>query len=439
MEGRGWELNHSRPKGLVGFVTSGDHAKVASLLLNESAQLPRPILGTFCRRPTLAGAPTIQFEAKLVPFAVSERGVRVCLQKMGEERFVEAPAGQARGVGVEEGVFAHRVAATRQVPAQRAEQPLGALSDHDLEREVAPDDHVWEFGTETSFAVSKTTVSGRPRSPRTRTVAVQTSPARPPGRPPLVPEPHELAAAERAGRPSRRRVVSRQAPLGRAPVSLRSSRRQVRDFEETPRQTRVLRLKDAMGGINACGRGCCNLHISVAAARRALDDIDREVCGSVEFGCQQCPECLALIDPEDSEEGADGSALQECETCGKGICPQPPRGSSTHAASDETHQEALARTPCSRASMFKVTLDRSGGAKLGLDLNFDSSEGLVLLVERVGEGLVEQWNSSNEQADVRSGDYLVQVNGVDGSSMRMLAELREDKLLEIVVLRSDAI
>ena len=84
-------------------------------------------------------------------------------------------------------------------------------------------------------------------------------------------------------------------------------------------------------------------------------------------------------------------------------------------------------------------MNRSGGAKLGLDLDVDLNEESALLVDGVKEGLVEQWNRSNADAEVRSGDYLVQVNGVDGSSSRMLAELCETKLLEIVVLRSDGI
>ena len=89
--------------------------------------------------------------------------------------------------------------------------------------------------------------------------------------------------------------------------------------------------------------------------------------------------------------------------------------------------------------MFTVTLDRSGGAKLGLVFEADIDEGFTLLVERVNEGLVEQWNSCNDEAQVMSGDYLVQVNGVNGSSKRILAELQENKLLEIIVLRSDGL
>ena len=58
--------------------------------------------------------------------------MRVCLQKVGEERFVVAPAGQALGVGPQEVARARPGGAVWQVPARRAEQPPGALPDHDL-------------------------------------------------------------------------------------------------------------------------------------------------------------------------------------------------------------------------------------------------------------------------------------------------------------------
>merc|ERR1712238_278395 len=105
---------------------------------------------------------------------------------------------------------------------------------------------------------------------------------------------------------------------------LNSSMRQVPGFEETPSLGRIARLMDAMEGINACGRGCCPLHVSVAAAKRALDMINQKECGAIDVRSRQCPECLVLIDPEIHEEGAyatDGSTLHECETCGVEIYP----------------------------------------------------------------------------------------------------------------------
>ena len=141
---------------------------------------------------------------------------------------------------------------------ERAGQPPGALPDYDVEQD-ALSNRDGELGTETSFAVSKTivsaTTSSRTRSSRTRDVAVQTSPAHRPGRPPAMPEPHESAAAESAGGSPRRRVwrnsVERAARpnQGRRAVRLGSSRRQVPGFEETPKQTRFSRVQATEGGI----------------------------------------------------------------------------------------------------------------------------------------------------------------------------------------------
>ena len=182
---------------------------------------------------------------------------------------------------------------------------------------------------------------------------------------------------------------------------------------------------DALQGINACGRGCCTFHVGVAVARRALEDMDRDSCRALHFGSRQCPDCFALIDPEVPEDEADTRALQECETCGTEVCPLPPFTGSTPAASDEASPAA--------PSTFKITLDRSDGAKLGVDINFGDGE--AVLVEKVNEGLVKQWNCRNEKAEVRSGDYLVKVNGISGDSRRIVAECSETKLLEIVVRR----
>merc|ERR1740121_12408 len=183
------------------------------------------------------------------------------------------------------------------------------------------------------------------------------------------------------------------------------------------------------------------LHVSVAAARRTLDTIGRDRCGDVMFASRQCPDCFALIDPAVDTSGmgaTDGRTLQECETCGTSICPLPPSGStpagSTPNVSDEGFLAAPLSAPCPGASVFKITIDKSGGDKLGIGIDF--CDGKALLVEKVEDGLFEQWNARNKEAEVRSGDYLVEVNGISGNSEQIIAECGENKLLEFVVLRS---
>ena len=408
------------------FVGPDDRAKVANLLRNRGTLPPSPILCTLYRRQTLTGAPEAQFAAKLVPYAVSKSGVRVCLLKVSEERLLEAPRGAEARSQARAGEAYH---------APGSGSALGSRPQR-AQRDLSEDG--MELGTETSFAVSSST--GRPAGRSitvVKSIAVQASLPEPSPRPPPMPELSELAAQRLARVPQGRRAQ------GRARVRLNTSMRQVPGFEETPWLGRTVRLMDAMEGINACGRGCCPLHVSVAAARRALDMINRKDCGPMHFGSRQCPECLVLIDPEVHKEGADatdGSTLQECETCGAEIYPAPRRESpptrSTPSASDEMPLEVPARAPCPDPSIFKITVDRSDGGELGIDVGIGGAAGSAVLVGKVKEGLVEQWNGRNTEAEVRSGDYIVEVNGISGNPMQILAECGQNKILRMAILRS---
>ena len=180
-----------------------------------------------------------------------------------------------------------------------------------------------------------------------------------------------------------------------------------------------------------------SLHVGVAAARQALESIDRKRCRDLDFGSRQCPDCFALMDPEIPKGSVDDSAMQECELCGNEVRLLTPNDESTSprttpAASDEASPATQARARWPGASTFKITIDRSGGAKLGISVDFGDDS--AVLVESINEGLFKQWNDRNEEAEVRSGDYLVEVNGIYGNSKRIIDECAETKPLEIVVL-----
>ncbi|CAK0912231.1 unnamed protein product, partial [Prorocentrum cordatum] len=371
---------HTEGASMLDFVAAVDREKVASLLRDRDALPLRPILGTFYKRPTLEGAPTSQFEAKLVPYAVCDEGVSVCLQKVGEERFVEAPA--------EHGGEAARASEAAYLLDPRSQPAPRAWSEHGT-----------EFGTEVSLAYSKTTASARPLLE------------------PEEPTASRREAAQRAHRAKRK-----------VRVQLNNSMRQDAGFEETPQPMRIMRLMGAMEGINACGVGCCMLHVSVAAARQVLVVLGRKPCGSIELGSQQCPACFSLIlCREVIEEGSDGNI--DCPTCGNEVHPQR-RSGSTLATSEEA---PVARARWPGAATFKVTIDRSDGSKLGIDVDIVNCS--TVLVEKVNEGLISMWNVRNPEQVVESGDRIVEVNGVSGLSKRILAQLGVCGLLDIVVLR----
>ena len=54
------------------FVQPSDQANVLSLVRKNGTELPGPILATFLRRQTLTGMVVAEFEAKLVPYALTE-------------------------------------------------------------------------------------------------------------------------------------------------------------------------------------------------------------------------------------------------------------------------------------------------------------------------------------------------------------------------------
>ncbi|CAK0793179.1 unnamed protein product [Prorocentrum cordatum] len=402
-------------------------------------------------------------EVRFIPYDVVGPLVHVCFQLVGEVRSIynDGPRAAASGSGSRPEqppeVGGSRLTLQRNSDTCSFDPSSTARNPRPQQVQEAPSEHKSEVSALSSLAISKTTPSAWRRVPRTRTVEVQTLPTEPSPRPPSMPElSRDVETLRRAGVPWACRAKRR--------VRLNTTRRQVPAFAETPKETVVMRLRDAIAGINVCGRGCCAGHVCAASARRALEVMLRGACHDVEFGDRQCPECLALIDQE-----ADAGELQECETCGAEICPLPPTGpasagSSPSPSSDEAAPAAQARVcrprasaaagaaagslpPGGRASAesapaldealaaftFRVTVDRSDGTSLGIDI--DTRDGSAVLVERVTEGLFAQWNDRNEEARVREGDYLVQANGISGNADRIVAECGEFKPLEILVWR----
>lgn len=88
--------------------------------------------------------------------------------------------------------------------------------------------------------------------------------------------------------------------------------------------------------------------------------------------------------------------------------------------------------PLSRAE-FVVTLDKSSGKELGLDLD---QLGPVLTITAVRNGVVRAWNDEHPYWAVKAGDAIVDVNSVGGNVSRQLAEIRRGEHLMIKLLRA---
>merc|ERR1719210_2317525 len=68
------------------------------------------------------------------------------------------------------------------------------------------------------------------------------------------------------------------------------------------------------------------------------------------------------------------------------------------------------------AIVFTVEVDRAKGTRLGL-ANLDGLDGKTLMVGSVDGGSIEAYNKSTiPEWQVRSGDYIVDVNGISNSA-----------------------
>jgi len=84
-------------------------------------------------------------------------------------------------------------------------------------------------------------------------------------------------------------------------------------------------------------------------------------------------------------------------------------------------------------SEFQITLDRTGGLPLGIDVQKALTQRLI--IEGVGEsGLVASWNASNPDHKVKLGDYIVEVNGKRGDMEAIVNECRQLQPLVLTIL-----
>jgi len=85
---------------------------------------------------------------------------------------------------------------------------------------------------------------------------------------------------------------------------------------------------------------------------------------------------------------------------------------------------------------YNITLDRTGGQKLGIDVEHEC--GKQLFIESIdAEGLVAAWSTHNPDRQVHLDDRIVEVNGVRGETQLLLAECMREVVLEITLIRTE--
>mmetsp|Transcript_139859 Transcript_139859/g.389759 ORF Transcript_139859/g.389759 Transcript_139859/m.389759 type:complete len:143 (-) Transcript_139859:249-677(-) len=100
------------------------------------------------------------------------------------------------------------------------------------------------------------------------------------------------------------------------------------------------------------------------------------------------------------------------------VGPAPPAASSLGRTADE----------------YAITLDKSQGLRLGIDV--DHQDGVSLLIETINGGLVEAWNKANPEVAVRQGDRIVEVNNVRDDVLSLVDECKQDKVLHMRLRRA---
>jgi len=84
------------------------------------------------------------------------------------------------------------------------------------------------------------------------------------------------------------------------------------------------------------------------------------------------------------------------------------------------------------AVLFTVTLDRTSGRALGLDVSTAAVD--VLSVVRVKDGLAQEWNSAHTGLPccVQVGDHILEVNGAHGSVKALLEACSQTRVLRLI-------
>lgn len=87
-----------------------------------------------------------------------------------------------------------------------------------------------------------------------------------------------------------------------------------------------------------------------------------------------------------------------------------------------------------RQRPFVVSIDRSDGGVLGIEVDYTVDGGTVVVSSVSVRGQVASWNSAQPRCQVMPGDRIVEVNGVHSDAEAMMSQLRAYQSLKFTVL-----
>jgi len=83
---------------------------------------------------------------------------------------------------------------------------------------------------------------------------------------------------------------------------------------------------------------------------------------------------------------------------------------------------------------FQVVVSKAqGGPRLGVDV--DLSDGVALVIDKVNDGLIGEWNKNNPGKEVLKDDRVINVNGVTGNAQELAEVCKRDDSLQMVIER----
>ena len=88
-------------------------------------------------------------------------------------------------------------------------------------------------------------------------------------------------------------------------------------------------------------------------------------------------------------------------------------------------------------SEYEITIEKRPPEKTSLGLDLDFRDMITLEIENIMEGLVLEWNNANKEAlRVRTGDRVVEVNGISAKPGEMVAQIREAAIVKMKIRRA---
>eukprot|EP00439_Symbiodinium_sp_Y106_P015699 s285_g2.t1 len=84
--------------------------------------------------------------------------------------------------------------------------------------------------------------------------------------------------------------------------------------------------------------------------------------------------------------------------------------------------------------IYQVTLSKSPGQKLGLDVDY-MAERKILPIMHITGGIAEEWNKKYPDRKLNSGDSILEVNGISGDVVEMLERCKADDTLKMKLCR----